>query len=81
MYKAVLAYDGTRYFGWQKTVAGPSVQEELSQAIHRITGESPTPEAASRTDRGVHAEGQVIQFSLEKPVDPGRLQRGLNAVF
>lgn len=81
MYKAIIAYDGTRYFGWQKTVTGPSIQEELEKAIRQITGELSTPEAASRTDRGVHAEGQVIQFALPKQIEPQRLLRGLNAVL
>ncbi len=81
MYKAIIAYDGTRYFGWQKTVTGPSIQEELENAIRQITGELATPEAASRTDRGVHAEGQVIQFALQKQVEHQRLLRGLNAVL
>jgi tRNA pseudouridine38-40 synthase len=81
MYKAILAYDGTRYFGWQKTKTGPSIQGELQKAISQITQETPLPEAASRTDRGVHAEGQVVQFSLTKPIEPKKLQKALNAVL
>ena len=81
MYKALIAYDGTRYFGWQKTVSGPSIQQELETAIWQITGERTIPEAASRTDRGVHAAGQVVQFALFKPIDSERLLRGLNAVL
>ncbi len=80
-FKATLSYDGTGYFGWQKTRMGPSIQEKIADAILRITGESPMPEAASRTDRGVHAEGQTIQFSLSQESDPRRLQRSLNAVL
>jgi len=76
-----IAYDGTRYFGWQKTIAGPSIQEEIEKAIRQITGETVLPEAASRTDRGVHAEGQIIQIALEKPADPQKLLKGLNAVL
>lgn len=79
MYKAILSYDGSQYFGWQKTKTGPSIQEELEKAIFRMTGESSLPEAASRTDRGVHARGQVIQFSLAKNIDPHQLLKGLNA--
>lgn len=81
MYQAVIAYDGTNYFGWQKTETGPSIQEELEKALLRITGKASFPEAASRTDRGVHAEGQVIQFSLQVDKDPKKLLRGLNAVL
>ena len=81
MFKAILTYDGTRYFGWQKTRAGPSIQEEIEKALLQITGERATPEAASRTDRGVHAEGQVIQFALKNPPPPHRLLKALNAVL
>lgn len=80
-YKAVVAYDGTPYFGWQKTRSGPSIQEELQKAIERITGETVLSEAASRTDRGVHAEGQVVQFGLAQALESGKLHRGLNAVL
>lgn len=80
-FKGLLAYDGTRYFGWQKTAAGPSIQEELEKALAQVTGETTSIEAASRTDRGVHAEGQVIQFALRKETDPRRLLRSLNAVL
>ncbi len=80
-YRLILSYDGTGYYGWQKTSTGPSIQEELEKALFRITGEAATPEAASRTDRGVHAEGQSVQLALEKPRDPALLLRGLNAVL
>ena len=81
MFKATLTYDGTRYFGWQKTASGPSIQEEIEKAIARVTQERVLPEAASRTDRGVHATGQVVQFALEGEVDLPQLLRGLNAVL
>jgi len=80
-FKAVLAYDGTSYFGWQKTRSGRSIQETVSQSIFQISGETAIPEAASRTDRGVHAEGQSIQFSLMASYTPSKLQRSLNAVL
>ncbi len=81
MFKAILAYDGTRYLGWQKTKMGPSIQEELEKAIFQISGETVLPEAASRTDRGVHAEGQVVQFSLVKEWTLQKLRGALNAVL
>lgn len=79
MYKAHILYDGTRYYGWQRTQSGSSIQEELETALYSITGESPEVEAASRTDRGVHAKDQVVQFSLVKCWDPNVLLRALNA--
>ena len=79
--KLLLAYDGTRYLGWQKTRMGPSIQESLAKALTQITGEQILPEAASRTDRGVHAQGQVVAFSLHSPPPLLQLQKGLNAVL
>ncbi len=81
MYKAIISYDGTRYFGWQKTKEGPSIQEELQRAIGSLCSESVLPEAASRTDRGVHATGQVIQFALPKEWATDKLLLGLNAIL
>lgn len=78
-FRAIIAYDGTHYFGWQTTRMGPSIQEALTQAIKNLSQEEIIPEAASRTDRGVHAEGQSIAFSLRKEWEPHRLLRALNA--
>jgi tRNA pseudouridine38-40 synthase len=60
LYKATIAYEGTEYFGWQKTKFGPTIQEELEKAFQSLTKNFVQVEAASRTDRGVHAQGQVI---------------------
>lgn len=68
LYKLIISYDGTRYFGWQKTKSGPTIQEELQKAVAKITQENTIPEAASRTDRGVHALGQVVHLSLQKEI-------------
>ncbi|HSX25559.1 MAG TPA: tRNA pseudouridine(38-40) synthase TruA [Chlamydiales bacterium] len=80
-FKLIIAYDGTHYFGWQKTASGPSVQESLERALFQITGERFAVEAASRTDRGVHAEGQVVYLGSAKMEDPAKLQRALNGVL
>ena len=80
-YLTTLSYDGTRYLGWQKTKMGPSIQDSLEQAIRQITQETSLPEAASRTDRGVHAEGQVVLFSLSTSWERASLQKALNAVL
>ncbi len=80
-YKLTVSYDGTAYFGWQKTKAGPSIQESFEKAILQITQEKVLPEAASRTDRGVHAIGQVLRVALKKEWEPRVLERALNAVL
>lgn len=64
--KLTLAYDGTRYLGWQKTRMGPSIEETLQGVLEQIL-QHPVPlQAASRTDAGVHANGQVVNFLTAK---------------
>lgn len=79
--KLLSSYEGTHYFGWQKTKMGPSIEEEMEKALSQILQETVELEAASRTDRGVHAEGQVVCFSTQKKLDPFRIQKGLNALL
>ncbi len=76
--KCTIAYEGSRYFGWQKTGSGPSIQESLEKALFQITGHTTKVEAASRTDRGVHARGQVVHFSS---LYSERLHKQLNGVL
>ena len=60
---------------------GPSIQGEVENALLQITQERKIVNAASRTDRGVHAKGQVIQFSLNTNRDPSILLSALNGVL
>ena len=58
----ILEYDGTRYKGFQWQSQAPSIQGEVEAAIRSFTGESTRVRGASRTDSGVHATGQVVDF-------------------
>lgn len=79
-YRAVVAYDGTGYFGFQRQAGGtPTLQGELEDALERVTGQHVTLKAAGRTDTGVHATGQVIAFELDWRHSPEALGRALNA--
>lgn len=64
-YKLIVAYEGSAYLGWQKTKEGPSIEESLESVLAQILQEKVTLQAASRTDAGVHARGQVINFFSE----------------
>jgi tRNA pseudouridine38-40 synthase len=61
-FRAVVAYDGTGYAGWQRQRRQVSVQEILEAALECATGLPVTVLAAGRTDTGVHADGQVVSF-------------------
>ncbi len=63
-----VSYDGTSFFGWQKTECGPSIEEHLQTALEQIVQHPVVLQAASRTDRGVHAEGQVVNFFAKESV-------------
>src|SRR6185369_17632564 len=76
--RLTLAYDGTRYCGWQIQPNGPTIQEKLEWAIERLTGEKCPVYSAGRTDSGVHAVGQVANFHTTSGIPatnwPGALQ-------
>ncbi len=80
-YIAQVAYDGTNYLGWQKTQEGPSIEEEIEKVLSLIFQHPISLQAASRTDRGVHAEGQIINWLSEKTFDPPKLLASLNKLL
>ncbi|MCB1116993.1 MAG: tRNA pseudouridine(38-40) synthase TruA [Chlamydiia bacterium] len=67
--KCCLAYDGRDFYGWQKTEAGPSIESTVQDVIELILQHPVKLQAASRTDRGVHAQGQIINFFTPKELD------------
>lgn len=79
--KLILAYEGTHYLGWQKTAMGPSIEQELEKVLTQILRHPVDLQAASRTDAGVHAEGQVVNFFTETEISLERLQKSLNGLL
>ncbi len=77
--KLTLAYDGTRFVGWQRQAEGESIQGLLETALARFEGVPVTVHGAGRTDAGVHALGQVASVQLAGGHDTAALLRGLNA--
>jgi len=74
----LVEYDGTQYHGFQWQVDLPTIQNELEQAIRRFCGQSSRVMAASRTDAGVHAKGQVVSFWAKSTLSTMTLVRALN---
>ena len=63
VYRLELAYDGSRYKGWQKQGnTSPTLQEKIETALSRILGEEIECAGSGRTDAGVHARRQVVSF-------------------
>ena len=80
-YRALIAYDGTSFHGWQIQPAVRTVEGELTAALAQISGGTRTiVQGASRTDAGVHAEGQVAHFDYAGPMNDWKLREGLNAL-
>jgi tRNA pseudouridine38-40 synthase len=74
----VMEYDGTRYHGFQWQDDQPSIQGEVEKALSKLTGERRRVMSASRTDAGVHAEGQVVSFRTGSVLSTDNFVGGLN---
>ncbi len=76
--KLVVAYDGTNYCGWQIQNNGPTIEEELNQALTHLLGEEIHVIGASRTDAGVHALGNVCVFDTQTRIPPEKICLAVN---
>jgi len=81
--KLTLEYDGTNYNGWQKQPKqeGRTLQGEVEIALSTLLGESIETTVAGRTDAGVHAFGQVVNFKTTSDMDIRRVPYSLNALL
>ena len=73
-----LEYDGTDYAGFQYQENADTVQAQLERALADIFGCLVKIKAASRTDSGVHARGQVVAFNLPRPFEALKLAPAVN---
>ncbi len=77
--RLTIAYDGTRFRGWQRQRGQRTVQGVLEDALARVLGDVPRLSTAGRTDAGVHARGQVVSF--EAGADPDRIRGAVNGML
>jgi tRNA pseudouridine38-40 synthase len=80
-FKLTLEYDGSQYHGWQRQQGVLTLQEVLESRLGIIFGEPIRTRASGRTDAGVHARGQVINFTTHTSLQPAEIQRGLNSLL
>ncbi|MCD7769814.1 MAG: tRNA pseudouridine(38-40) synthase TruA, partial [Oscillospiraceae bacterium] len=65
-YKLTIAYDGTRYRGWQSQGnTEQTIQGKLQALFSRLAGRETEVHGSGRTDAGVHARGQVANVKLD----------------
>ncbi|RJQ53704.1 MAG: tRNA pseudouridine(38-40) synthase TruA [Actinobacteria bacterium] len=66
--RLILEYNGERYAGFQRQPDRPTIQSELEKALSTLLGEKIEIVAAGRTDAGVHAWGQVVNFKTNSDI-------------
>jgi tRNA pseudouridine38-40 synthase len=76
-----IEYDGSRFLGWQTQAEGGAVQDALEPALAAISGAAVSVTCAGRTDRGVHARGQVVHFDTDAERPDSAWVRGVNALL
>ena len=76
-----LHYDGGAFFGWQSQREERTVQGELETAIERLTEAYRTVMGSGRTDRGVHATGQVATVNVPVRWTPAAFRKAINAIL
>lgn len=79
--RLTVAYDGTDYCGWQVQPNGITVEGILNRALSELTGEEIRVTGASRTDAGVHAEGNVAVFDTGTGIPPERIAYAVNRLL
>ena len=76
--KLTIEYDGKGYTGWQIQENYRTVQQELTNAIKKTTGEDVLLIGSGRTDKGVHAKGQVANFYTNSLIPPDKFKDAIN---
>jgi tRNA pseudouridine38-40 synthase len=78
--RLTLAYDGTGFSGWQVQNNARTVQGDIAEALRRMHDHPVRIQGAGRTDSGVHASGQVGNFSSDLvSIEPSRWHIALNS--
>ena len=69
-YKLTIAYDGSRYYGWEHQPDKPTIQGKLEDVLTRMTGVPVDVIGAGRTDAGVHAKAMTANAVLDTELSP-----------
>ncbi|UER67236.1 tRNA pseudouridine(38-40) synthase TruA [Borrelia sp. BU AG58] len=78
---AEIAYDGSLYHGFQIQPKKPTIQGEIEKALEEISKTKIKIYSSGRTDKGVHARGQIIAFYINMNISPKNLKVALNSLL
>ncbi|WP_161889696.1 tRNA pseudouridine(38-40) synthase TruA [Pontibacter russatus] len=76
-----IAYDGTRFHGWQVQPNALSVQEVLDDCLSKVLRQPVSSTGSGRTDTGVHASQQFAHFDVAQPLDAQQVVYRLNRIL
>ena len=79
--KFTIAYDGSDFSGWQAQPGQVTVQGALTDVLEKLTQRRLIIYAAGRTDAGVHAAGQVVNFRTQSAMTTGEFQHAFNSLL
>ncbi len=77
-YKFTLAYDGTRYYGWEYQTDRDTIQGKLQAVLSRMCDAPVDVIGAGRTDAGVHAKAMVANAWMETTLSPEKIRDYMN---
>lgn len=81
VFKLVIEYDGTRFYGWQRQTDKPTIQGELESILSKILNQEIKIHGSGRTDAGVHARAQVAHFHAQTRIEPCALKKAVNSMI
>lgn len=79
--RITLAYEGTKFHGWQVQPGLPTIQGALEAVLSEMEGSPVQVHGSGRTDAGVHALGQVAAFSIVNPIPLPNLRKAMNRLL
>ncbi len=79
--RAVVAYDGTDFHGWQSQPSLPTIQGVIEGVLEQIDKQPVAVAGSGRTDAGVHALAQVAAFWLDNPIPAANLKKAMNRLL
>lgn len=78
----IFSYDGTKFHGFERQIGYRTVQDELEKSLKYINNNKEVKIVASgRTDKGVHAKGQVMHFNIDVNITMYKLKCAMNSLL